>query len=398
MMALRKACRIAVVSSLLILSGIGGLRAQVLQYAALPLGWCNLLGPNSPAGTAMGETVFGVQGPQAGFLNPGVLGLARTEEVSFVFRVAQSTYRTRMYDPFDMTNDLKKWRRNTALPEWGGLVFSAGGWRFAAAYSLAEEYNRPEISFELGRPESQSGILHGLNAAVARCFSDSFAAGISFSYRFGKIDRIYDRRLWSGEYLEQHYRLSGLAVNFGFAWKFSEQVRLGLALRPPVTMNVDFDYERTIEDPPDIQSGTVEGFYKLPLAVAFSAAFRIDERTVLAADLSYWDWNTATSGYGSSYLMMLPDGWINPLRLGLGMEHDIKVRPGLLKGLRLRAGYIHDRQHTAGMVALNYLTGGFGLDFGKVEVEAAAKIALSPVEEYDRIHTTFFQLGVRYKF
>jgi hypothetical protein len=95
--------------------------------------------------------------------------------------------------------------------------------------------------------------------------------------------------------------------------------------------------------------------------------------------------------------MMVPDGPINPLRLGLGMEHDVKLRPGFLKGLRLRAGYIHDRQHAWG-VALDYLTGGFGLDLGKVEVEAAAKLALSPVEEYDRTHTTFFQLGVRHKF
>lgn len=392
----RKAACSAVILSALVLAGGGPLQAQVLQYAALPLGWCNILGPSSPAGTAMGETVFGGRGPQAGFLNPGVLGLDGLREASLVFRLAHSTYRTRMYDPVSMTNDLMKWRRDTVLPEWGGFAFAAGGWRFAAGYSLAEEYNRPEVSFEPGRPESQSGRLHGLNAAVARSFSDSLGIGISFSYRFGKIDRTYDRRLWSGEYLEQHYRLNGLAVNFGFAWKLSERVRLGLALRPPVKMDLEFEYLRTLEDPPDTQSGSAEGFYKLPLAVVMSAAVRIDERSSLTADLSYWAWNTVNSG-GGSIPMMVPDGWVNPLRAGVGMEHDVKLRPGFLKGLRLRAGYIHDRQHAWG-VALDFLTGGFGLDLGKLEVEAAAKIALAPVEEYDRIHTSFFQLGVRHKF
>lgn len=397
MTSLRKAFRAAVILSLMAWAASGPLQAQVLHYAALPLGWCNILGPSSPAGTAMGETVFGGRGPQAGFLNPGLLGLDGLTEASFVFRLAHSTYRTRMYNPVSMTNDLMKWRRDTVLPEWGGFAFAAGGWRFAGGYSLAEEYNRPEVSFEPGQLDGQSGRLHGLNAAVARSFSGSLGVGISFSYRFGKIDRTYDRRLWwSGEYLEQHYRLSGLAVNFGFAWKLSERVQLGLALRPPVKMALEFEYLRTYEDPPDTQSGSAEGFYKLPLAVVMSAAVRIDERSSLTADLSYWAWNTVNSG-GGSFPMMVPDGPINPLRLGLGMEHDVKLRPGFLKGLRLRAGYIHDRQHAWG-VALDYLTGGFGLDLGKVEVEAAAKLALSPVEEYDRTHTTFFQLGVRHKF
>ncbi len=397
MTCLRKISPAAVILALTAWVAAGALRAQVLQYAALPLGWCNLLGPNSPAGTAMGETVFGARGPQAGFLNPGLLGLDGRGDVSFVFRLAQSTYRTRMYDPVSMTNDLMKWSRSTALPEWGGLAFTAGGWRFAAGYSLAEEYDLPEVSFELGRPQSRSGRLHSLNAAVARSFADSLGIGISFSYRFGTIDRTYDHRVWGGEFLEQHYRLSGLAVNVGFAWQAGEGVRLGLTLRPPVKMDVEFEYMRTFEDPPDTQSGSLEGFYELPLAAALSAAFRIDGRTWLTADLSYWAWNSVNKSGGGSIPMMVPDGSVNPLRLGLGMEHDVKLRPGLLKGLRLRTGYIHDRQHAWG-VALDYLTGGFGLDLGKLEVEAAAKIALSPVEEYDRVHTTFFQLGVRYKF
>jgi hypothetical protein len=33
-----------------------------------------------------------------------------------------------------------------------------------------------------------------------------------------------------------------------------------------------------------------------------------------------------------------------------------------------------------------------------LKIREADKIALSPVEEYDRIHTSFFQLGVRHKF
>lgn len=112
MTSLRKAFRAAVILSSLVLAGAEPLRAQVLRFAVLPLGWCNLLGPHSPAGTAMGETVFGAQGPQAGFLNPGVLGLARTEEFSLVFRLAQSTFRTRMYDYVSMTNNLMKWRKD----------------------------------------------------------------------------------------------------------------------------------------------------------------------------------------------------------------------------------------------------------------------------------------------
>lgn len=381
--------------------GSGNLQASWYNYLVIPLGGSNILGTYSPAGTALGETVFGVQGPQAGFLNPASLRLNNKTEFAYVHRLTDSLYRFSFNSYYDSTL-IKKFSRITQIPEWAGGAISFRGWQVAVSYSTTEEYNYPELIYYWSESsytkQSQSGKLQSINLAIACPLTSTISAGISFSYRTGKINHrfftFYTFRDTEG--IEEKYGLKGMAVNFGFIWKPNEKLALGIAFRPPVKMKVDLNFKG--EDYG--YEGKVDGYYQLPLAIIISTAVRLNDRFFISGDLSLWRWKQVFFNLPYGHRSLLPyDLRTNPACLKLGLEYDTKLSRGYLKGLKLRCGYIHDPQIQYGYQQSvgNYFTGGFGMDFGKLVFESAVKVPIMRVPE-DFIHTTFFQTGLKFRF
>jgi hypothetical protein len=161
---------------------------------------------------------------------------------------------------------------------------------------------------------------------------------------------------------------------------------------------VDANLDVTYGDPAQLSAHSADKYsLKQPFVAVSSVAFRPVPGFELTADLSYWGWGQSSNPY--------QQGWYyNPvfksvLKLNLGAEYRIDFSTGRVKGLALRAGYIHDPQpYPYGESwARSYLTGGFGLSLGDFEIEAAAKIGVA-ASELNRLHSNIFQVGAGYRF
>jgi len=406
-----------------------------LTYFTLPVGGWNVLGPSSVRGTAMGETLFGNTGPASGFFNPAAS--CRLEKASFTlsYRYAHTVYRGDFPDsiviPMVMPSRFLPARasfaRNTESLDRVGISLPFGGWSVTANYGLFQEFNIPGVKpefYSYWSEVSQSGKLRGANLSVSRSLTRSFSLGVSVSYLFGDLSRsqtvpwLYwilngiaesggsppqgsELDPWMAEtYSVEKYSLDfdAVAFNLGLTFRAGEDWTIGLLLRPPFKLNVDANLDVTYGDPAQLSAHSADKYsLKQPFVAVSSVAFRPVPGFELTADLSYWGWGQSSNPYqqGWYYNSMFK----SVLKLNLGAEYRIDFSTGRVKGLALRAGYIHDPQpYPYGESwARSYLTGGFGLSLGDFEIEAAAKIGVA-ASELNRLHSNIFQLGAGYRF
>jgi hypothetical protein len=404
-----------------------------LNYFTLPVGGWNVLGPSSVRGTAMGETLLANTGPASGFFNPAAPG--RSEKASFTlsYRYAHTVYKGNYSWPYVIQmampahDDMASFSRNTESLDRVGISLPFSGWSVAANYGLFQEFNIPGVKpefYSYWSEVAQSGKLRGANLSVSRTLTRSFSLGVSVSYLFGDLSRsqtvpwIYwilegiaegggsppqgsDLDPWMTEtYSVEKYSLDfdAVAFNLGLTFRAGEDWTIGLLLRPPFKLDVNANLDVTYGDPAQPAAHSADKYsLKQPFVAVSSVAYRPVPGFELTADLSYWGWGQSSAPYQR--------GWYyNPafksvLKLNLGAEYRIDFSNGRVKGLALRAGYIHDPQpYPYGESwARSYLTGGFGLSMGDFEIEAAAKCGFA-ASELGRFHSNVFQLGAGYRF
>ncbi len=406
---------------------------EELGFLTLPVGGWNVLGPSSVRGTAMGETLLANTGPASGFFNPAAPGRSETASFTLSYRYAHTIYKGNYLAPYviamamPMHDDVASFARNTEGLDRVGISVPFGGWSIAANYGLFQEYNFPDI-----RPESysywseiaQSGKLRGANLSVCRSLTPSFSLGLSVSYLFGDLSRsqtepwiywILERQAeggatlpsppewdpWMAEtYSVERSRLDlhALAFNLGFTFRAGKDWTIGLLLRPPFKLKVDANTDVTYGDPTMPPAHSVDTYsLKQPFVAVTSVSYRPVPEFELTADLSYWGWGQSSVPYQQGWYYS--PSFKSVLKLNLGAEYRIDLHAGRVRGLALRAGFIHDPQpYSYGESwARSYLTGGFGLSLGDFEIEAGGKCGIA-ASEPGRFHSNVFQLGAGYRF
>ena len=399
----------------------------------LPVGGWNVLGPSSVRGTAMGETLLANTGPASGFFNPAAPGRSDTASFTLSYRYAHTVYKGNYPWPYVIqmampaNEDMASFARNTESLDRVGISLPFRGWSVAASYGLFQEYNFPDIKpefYSYWSEVAQSGKLRAANLSVSRSLTPSFSLGVSVSYLFGDLSRsqtvplLYRILEWTAEggvslppasewgpwmigtYSVERFRLDlhALAFNLGFTFRAGKDWTIGLLLRPPFKLKVDANMDVTYSDPAQLPAHSVDTYsLKQPFVAVSSVSYEPVPEFELTADLSYWGWGQSSAPYQPGWYYS--PAFKSVLKLNLGAEYRIALHTGRVKGLALRAGYIHDPQpySYAESWARSYLTGGFGLSLGDFEIEAAAKCGFA-ASELGRFHSNVFQLGAGYRF
>lgn len=400
-------------------------------YHTLPVGGWNTFGSFSPRSAAMGETFFSVSDGTSGYLNPAVLTAIKQPLFSLTYRNTENKYKTSswpdiipMREYFLPQGETRSFKRKTDHVDSISLVLPFGEWAVAANYSLFQEFNIPKIS---GFPGSwldmvkQSGEMRGLNIGISCRLTSSFSLGVSASYVFGDINRtqvftpiywILENSVsppgqrekippfypWPMTSEEYGLDLKGFFFNLGAVFEPNEKWKIGLALRPPFSIDLRADIETVFMDVIPCWGKTSGDFYaKQPLVAVGSVLYRPVDSFELTADVSVWGWDSVSSDYLPSW-SGLPD-FKSIVKLNLGAEYKISLPFPSLDNLRLRAGYIYDPQpyRYAESYARNSLCAGLGLSLGPLEMNFSAKISFSP-RELRRYHTNVLQAGATYRF
>jgi len=406
-------------------------------YHFLPVGGWNSPAYLPPDSLAMGETYLAVRNSTAGFLNPASLSFLSSPQLSLSYRYTENRIKTAswpsyrevpvQWEPFET----RSFRRKTDILDSAGLVLPFENWVLAANYFLFQEYNLPDIKgpywdypvpmaepdiwFGFPRTISQSGRMKGLNVAFSHRLTESISLGASVSYVFGDIDRVEESPEvyilqpedggdgtipFSPEYpytvQKTSYDAKGVFYNLGFTWEPSREIVLGLSLRPPFSLDIQTDREFT--DSSGLRSSySQDNYFRHPLVAVASVLFRPRKSFHLAADLSYWGWGEFSTdidpGWFGSY------NFKSVVKLNLGAEYWIDLPFDALEALALRAGFIYDPQpYPADLrIARDYATLGFSLPAGRLDLNFAAKLALSNREK-NRFHSDVLQVGAGYRF
>ena len=402
----------------------------------LPVGGWNCPAYLPPGSTAMGETYLTARNSMAGFLNPASLSFLSFPQLSLSYRYTENRYKTSSPSPLlDMpasgdSFEARSFRRKTDVLDSAGLVLPFENWVLAANYFLFQEYNFPNIKspswgypVPMAQPDvwlgyqsiSQTGRMKGLNVAFSYRLTESFSLGASVSYVFGDIDRVQespevyilepepreDGTLPSSpEFPSTVQRYShdarGFFANLGFTWEPSRQIILGFSLRPPFSLDIQTDVEFT-DSAGQSSSYSQDKYFRHPLVAVASVLFRPLKAFELTADLSYWGWGETSTD--------IDPGWFgnydfrSVVKLNLGAEYKIGLPFEGLQTLALRAGYIYDPQpyRFIPRVTRDFVTFGFGLPAGRLDLHVAAKLGLS-AREFNRFHTDVLQVGAGYRF
>jgi len=400
-------------------------------YHTLPVGGWNTLGSFSPRSVAMGETFFASSNGTSGYLNPAFLAVLKEPQFSLSYRYSENSYKSSfwpeiipMREGFNGYREKHSFKRKTDYVDSISLVLPFHDWVLAANYFLFQEFNFPRIK---GYPDNwldtikQSGEMRGLNLALSYRLTTSFSLGISASYVFGDINRtqvfapvyfILDDRVsppgqggsippyWPWPTTSEDYNLDmkGLYFNLGATFEPTEKWKIGLALRPPFSIDIKADIETTFMDMVQYTEKSSGDFYnKQPLVAVGSVLYRPVNSFELTADIAIWGWGSVSSDYAPSWYY--PRDFKSIIKLNLGAEYKVPLPFPALDELCLRAGYIYDPQpfRFAESYSRDYFCAGLGLSAGHLEMGFAAKISLSP-RELRRFHSNVLQIGATYRF
>lgn len=372
------------------------------EYFPFPVGGWNTLGSHSPRSTGMGETLFGSSDGTSGYLNPAFLTFVERPQLSLSFRHSENRYRTTLGkgpDPYDFGSGGEPFERSTDYLDSIGMAAPFRGWSLAVDFFLFQEFNFPEIDIRSGyawHSLQQSGEARGLNLGLSRRLLPWLSLGISASYVFGDINRRVPGYRHSSTY---DLHLKGHYFSFGAAFEPGENWKIGVALRPPFSLDVDSEMELDHSNPAWVPLKTTRFAFRQPLVVVGSVLYRPVASFDLTADISYWDWShvisdLALSGYSFQ-------NFRSAFKLNLGAERRIPLHFPPLKELYMRAGYIHDPQFfldsNLNNYSRDYVCAGLGLSAWNLEIALSAKIRLSP-REFDRFYANMFQAGAAYRF
>lgn len=368
------------------------LGAQPFEYG-LPLLSRNQLGIYSPLATAAGETILSQVGPQAAFLNPGVLGLTENLQLAisgrFMIAFCGNSY-----------NDENKWfdyNRKTLNPDFAGLVFGFGAWRLAIGYSLLEEFNRPEAIVYGNDSIIQDGKLHGFQFGLGRRINDRFSLGISLNFRRGSLDHLYRDDYYSLE-SEYRYDMNGFNLQFGLTWKTTRSLTLALVIRPEYKMKVKEEFIYRSSDTGYVyDSYKYESFFRFPLVICLSGRINISESLDLYSDLAYWNWRHFSGG--NQYVSDLWFIYHWPLekdtfKFSGGVDYSGKLGAEGTVTFHLLAGYIHDSYSFLGIN--DYLTCGLSLGLKKISLAGSVRLPLARVRDSEALASSTFQLGLNF--
>jgi long-chain fatty acid transport protein len=225
--------------------------------------------------------------------------------------------------------------------------------------------------------------MFGINPTFAYQVNDQLSVGVGVDYRMSSVN------------VEQYYlnpappplidvatvklesdMNSAIGFNFGVLYALNEKMNLGLAYRSPVT--IEYTGTATITSligSPEVEAD-VETAIDYPGVFTAGLAYKLSDNLLVEGDIQYWFWSV----FKDLSISGLPTGDVT---MDENYEDAFELRVGLeywkSETMALRAGFVHDqtpvpKESISPMLpdaSRNGITGGVGLTFGSITVDAA---------------------------
>jgi hypothetical protein len=266
-----------------------------------------------------------------------------------------------------------------------GIAGKISNWALAISLSHHENFGRPALLlkqtsgnilyYTLGF--EQKGTLVNANFSLARKISEKISIGVGLNVLRGKHERsIEEEWIVSNRSISDRksLRLNGFFVNGGIIWNPSKELALAAVFQAPYKRRADGESLYRFEAPnsnTDIQiDGSGECSFQQPMVLGLGLNFKISRDVLLAADVSYFNWNQYEVKYFEESLLR---DFKNIIKLNTGIEMTTEYTfLGKDISSPLRLGFIYDPQpmRTPGSYYLG-LSLGMGIKFKTVFADFA---------------------------
>jgi long-chain fatty acid transport protein len=224
--------------------------------------------------------------------------------------------------------------------------------------------------------------MFGINPTVAMQVNDKLAVGAGLDVRFSSV-RVeqyvpypspppFDAATLK---LESDMN-NAIGFNFGLLYALSEKMNLGLAYRSGIELKYTGEAVITsLLSQPEV-TADVETAINYPAVFTAGVAYKLKDNLLVEGDLQYWFW----SAFEELSISGLPTGDVT---IDENYDNSFELRLGLewwkSETMALRAGFVHDQSPVpkASISPMlpdadrNGITGGVGLKFGSMTVDAA---------------------------
>jgi long-chain fatty acid transport protein len=224
--------------------------------------------------------------------------------------------------------------------------------------------------------------MFGINPTVAMQVNDKLAVGAGLDVRFSSV-RVeqyvpypspppFDAATLK---LESDMN-NAIGFNFGLLYALSEKMNLGLAYRSGIELKYTGEAVITsLLSQPEV-TADVETAINYPAVFTAGVAYKLKDNLLVEGDLQYWFW----SAFEELSISGLPTGDVT---IDENYDNSFELRLGLewwkSETMALRAGFVHDqtpvpKESISPMLpdaSRNGITGGVGLTFGSMTVDAA---------------------------
>lgn len=265
-----------------------------------------------------------------------------------------------------------------------------------------------------------------IQPTVAFKFNDWFSVGAGFIYAMGEVNLQRTTAVAGNDIgLEINDKdAHGLGFNIGAYFRPSDKINVGLAYRSKVDMKANYG-ETTWKNVPAALSGsmpfTTDQFNAmLPLVSEFTAgvSYKATSKLLLAGEVSVHGWGSYrdliihlnNSQTGESVASVQTKNYRDRAVWKFGAEYQVSDL------LALRLGYYFDEFVTPSEywspetpdVSRNSINGGFGLNFGRFNIDAMGQLIMGKERYVHNVETGFkgdvnvsafvFGLGLSYNF
>jgi hypothetical protein len=289
-------------------------------------------------------------------------------------------------------------RSDYAFPDYLGVALPFGsdfflGISLSVPYRAVEKnlvtFTRIDESDPRGFVESpgayiQSERFYFLNTAVGKAINDRFSVGLNmgmFWNRYRVSQEADDPGFDNAFFTIDKY---GIEPCLGLTFKASDMLNFGLIVKKGFAEA----YRRSLPD----TTYAIESDEGLPLVIGFGTGINLRDKLYLNASAEYVHWTLA---YCEDHLYS--DDYRNVIRLHLGAQYRLNDLLFLSTGFYTDPSPINFVTPYTGSHDQIFLTGGIGLDFGRVALNlSAASSALIKMDPSLR-EENHFNLSVVYR-
>lgn len=359
-----------------------------------PLRSWNIWSPYPARNTAMGDCILAVpsRSSLSGMHNPANLSAAKQVIISCTLSVnSTQLFRYSVVNTGEVIPGVLNTSIDNTIEHFNldhlGIIFPIKKGSIALNLAEWEDYRRPELrqAYSISTGGRIDGIFSGKLRSANLSFSYPFFKerlhiGAGFSYLYGKQSKELSLKMDSYGFevvdeFRDEQKLKGSCFHLGLLLKVSESFKTGVALRTPFNKRAASNVHRKYSSDFITISHSYfsQDSYHQPLMIAWGLSYQLNPDLLLAADLSFFNWESyRVERFG----VPLPREFRDTIKIGIGLEYiPKKLGLSFLQKLPLRIGYIRDPQPCASPECnYHYITIGTKFTIKNLSLDIAAQI------------------------